>query len=504
VAILWPLPDRTVAAGADRRLGLRDRIGSALEFVRDESPTGMEQATILDAVHHLDRLRAGEAFPIRLPRGARGAGLCLAALVLVQALPIPPLLLSRDQREARAELREQAAKIEPLAKQMEQAAAEADDQQAQQVARELRKLAQQLNRGKVDKTQALLSMSELQKQLDKLDQRLEPSRPKTAGEAAEKVRQAAQDSMAQKAADLAREAARQGDQKAAAELQKLAEQARKSQDPSELRDLAKQLQQHASKLNASLGLPPDLMAELSAALAEGDLELSQEALQNLTAASQQLAQSDQLSKEELEQLAEQLKELSQALEGVDMKELAQLLQEASECLNAGECDKAGAALGKAYKLCKGGLGKAKLAGACRAASLGLGQCKGGSGFSYGRGGPAPQEHIPANAPSTQLFAPRVNENPGDLARVRGQIDPRGPMMTTTEKGAPVKITASRVPYYEVISDYSKTAEEALSREEVPPSYRSSVRAYFNALQSGAKAESKAEKTPSPAEPAKEQ
>ncbi len=58
-------------------------------------------------------------------------------------------------------------------------------------------------------------------------------------------------------------------------------------------------------------------------------------------------------------------------------------------------------------------------------------------------------------------------------------------MTTTEKGAPVRITESRVPYYEVISDYSRSAEEALNREEVPAAYRTTVRAYFSALQSGA-------------------
>ena len=58
------------------------------------------------------------------------------------------------------------------------------------------------------------------------------------------------------------------------------------------------------------------------------------------------------------------------------------------------------------------------------------------------------------------------------------------MMSTTEKGAPAVGSASRVPYYEVISDYSKTAEEALSKEEVPAAYRSTVRAYFRALQSG--------------------
>jgi hypothetical protein len=96
----------------------------------------------------------------------------------------------------------------------------------------------------------------------------------------------------------------------------------------------------------------------------------------------------------------------------------------------------------------------------------------------------PQKEIPPDAPGTQLFAPRQSENPGDLERVRAQINPQGPMLATTEKGAPPPGGASRVPYYEVISDYSKTAEEALAKEEVPPAYRGTVRDYFRALQSG--------------------
>ena len=62
--------------------------------------------------------------------------------------------------------------------------------------------------------------------------------------------------------------------------------------------------------------------------------------------------------------------------------------------------------------------------------------------------------------------------------------PGGEMAATTERGAPTTGSDSRVPYYEVITDYSKAAEEALSREEVPPAYRPTVREYFKALESG--------------------
>jgi hypothetical protein len=165
--------------------------------------------------------------------------------------------------------------------------------------------------------------------------------------------------------------------------------------------------------------------------------------------------------------------------------MAELLKQAAECMQAGDCQRAGELLSEALGLCKGRLGELELASACRASRLVLGQCRRfGYAKGLGRGGPMPQGQIPPNAPPTSLFAPRQSDNPGDLARVRAQINPQGPMLTTTEKGAPVKVTESRVPYYEVIGEYSKAAEDAMSREEVPPAYRSAVRAYFRALQAG--------------------
>ncbi len=482
-AFIWPLPDRMIAANADRRLGLRDRIGSAVQFVRDESPSGMEQATILDALRHLGLLRPGEAFPLGMPGRAKIAGLCLAALLLVQFLPIPALLLSKQEREEKAELQEHAARIEPLAKELEQAALKTDDEEAQEVARELRKLVQQLRRGQLDKKRALLAMAELEEKLERVERRAEQARPKTAHEAAEKLRRAAQESLASKARELARQARQQGDQRAARQLEHIAQQADKAPDASELQDLAEQLNEKAAELGASLGLPPEVLSALSEFFGGGELELSEEALRELEQMSQEVAQGS-LGAEDLELLAMEIEQLSELLSDTELAEMAELLKQAAECMRAGDARRAGECLGEALGLCQGRLGQLGLAGACRAGRLGLAQARRfGYGSRYGRGGPMKQDQIPPNAPPSMLFAPRQSDNPGDLARVRAQINPQGPMLTTTEKGAPTKVTQSRVPYYEVIGEYSKAAEDAMSREEVPPAYRGTVRAYFRALQS---------------------
>jgi chemotaxis protein histidine kinase CheA len=482
-ALIWPLPDRMIAASADRRLGLRDRIGSAVQFIRGESPSGMERATILDALRHLGLLRPSEAFPYVVPQRVKVAGLCLAALFLAQFLPIPALLLSKQEREEKAELQEHAARIEPLVKELEQTARQADDEEAQEVARELRKLMQQLQRGQLDKKRALLAMAELEEKLERVERRAEQARPKTAHEAAEKLQRAAQESLASKARGLARQAREQGDQRTARQLEQIAKRADKAEDPSELQDLAEQLNEKAAELGASLGLPPEVLSALSEFFGGGELELSEEALRELEQMSQNVAEGS-LGAEDLELLAMEIEQLSELLSDTELAEMAELLKQAAECMNAGDALRAGQYLKEALGLCQGKLGELGLAGACRASRLGLAQARRfGYSSGYGRGGPMKQDQIPPNAPPTMLFAPRQSDNPGDLARVRAQINPQGPMLTTTEKGAPTKVTESRVPYYEVIGEYSKAAEDAMSREEVPPAYRSTVRAYFRALQS---------------------
>ncbi len=484
-AFLWSLPDKLLAENADRRLQLHDRVASSLDFIQAAPPSGMQQAAILDALAHLDRLHPREAFPARAPRYSKTAVVCLVFLALAQLLPIPALLLSPREREEKVELREQAAKIEPLAKELERAATEAQDEEAAALAREMEKLVRQLQRGQLAKKQALLNMSELEQKLDHLDQRLAAARPKTAAETAQRMQQAAEQSIASKAMELARQAAAKGDQEAAKQLEKIAEQASKTQDFSELQELSRQLSEQASKLGASLGLPPDLLSSLAESLGGVNIQLSEEALKKLAEAAQNW--SSDLTPEEQQALAEELKELAKLLEGSDLKELQKLLEEASECLSSGNCDKAGKLLAKASSLSKTDLAKARLAAVCQACKAGCksGSCSGNQ-ITYGQGKPAPQQSIPPNAPSTQLFAPRGSDLPAEAERVRAQVNPQGPMLSTSEQGAPTKITESRVPYYEVISEYSKSAEEALAREEVPAAYRGSVRSYFESLQAGAK------------------
>jgi len=496
--LVWPLPDAALAVSADRRLGLRDRIGSAVHFARAGLPSAMHRAEVADALRHLDRARSADGFPLRAGRAAKVAGLCLAVLFAVQLLPIPPLFLSPRVRQERSLLRKEAALIQPLAEKLEQAARESEDEEAEQVAQRLQKLAQQLDRGQLDKKQALLKLDQLDKDLERVEQRVSAMPPKTAADAAEELQSAARETTSAKAMELAQQAEKAGNQKLAEELKRLAEEAVHAQDAAELQDLAERLGDYAAQLDTPLRLPTDLLASLAQAFSGAEFELSEEALKELAEMAAEWPK--ELTQEELDALANELEALAKMLEDTEMADVAELLKEAAECLRAGDIEGAAKALAK----CEGKLADCKFAltaGACRGGLLGiLGGLRGSNlasplrspgaraGSGMGRGGPAPQAFIPPNAPATSLYAPRTTETSGTMERVRAQVRPGGPMVVTTEKGAPTRVDPSRVPYYEVITDYSKAAEEALSREEVPPTYRTTVRDYFDALQSGAESQ----------------
>ena len=486
VCLLWHLPDRVIATSADRRLGLKDRLGSAVEFLARGAPSGMERAAVSDAADYVRRSRANEAYPLGFYRGAKAAGLCLAALLLAQTLPIPPLLVSPRAREERAALRREASKIEPLARKLEEAAKRDDNAEAAQLSHRLRELARKLDQGKLDKKQALLEVKKLDEDLAQFERKLGPPPVKTAGEAAEELQSAARESIASKAMELARKTAQSGDRQAAEEFKQLAERAKQAATPSELSDLAKELGERAARAGLPLNLPPELAALLSQAFADLDMDLSDQALEELAKTAE--TWSSNLSAEEMARLAVELEALAKSLEGTDLSELAKSLREAAECLRAGDCESAARCLGKGCELCRGKLARVNLAAICRSCRGGLcGLCGARSGSGAGLGiGPdrGTQKAIPPNSPAAALYAPRSTETSGSLAPVRAQVRLQGPMLATTVKGAPSKLTESRVPYYQVISDYSKAAEEALSREDVPSSYRSTVQAYFDALQPG--------------------
>ena len=65
-------------------------------------------------------------------------------------------------------------------------------------------------------------------------------------------------------------------------------------------------------------------------------------------------------------------------------------------------------------------------------------------------------------------------------KVKGQINPGGPMPSITLKGVSIK-GQSRVDYTEMTTSAQSEAQAALSQEQVPRAYQGAVRDYFDDL-----------------------
>lgn len=98
----------------------------------------------------------------------------------------------------------------------------------------------------------------------------------------------------------------------------------------------------------------------------------------------------------------------------------------------------------------------------------------GSG-QYGIGGPGNNRYKEVKGPVT-------DSGKGYTTKSSGNVGKEGMVFSAGEtKGAPDAAGPSSVPYYEVYSDYKKSAEKALTKEEVPPAYRKPVKDYFESL-----------------------
>ncbi|MGC9317524.1 MAG: hypothetical protein ACP5KN_05745 [Armatimonadota bacterium] len=485
-ALIWPLSDRLMAMSADRRAGLWDRMATAIELSTRDRPSGMERAQVMDAVRMLSAIRPLQAWPLRFDRTAKVAAGSLVALLAVQLGPIPPLLLSRQEREERAELREIARELEPAARELEEEAGETDDEEIERVSRELRRLTQQLRRGGLDKRRALLELDDIQDRLRKLEQRIRQPSLKTARETAREIGQRGRQEMARRAEELAERARRQGDRELERRMRELAAQARKAESAEEMRRLGAEMQSAAERMGAALS-PSALLDALSVALEAEDWAA---AIEGLEALQGMLAGGDrQLTEEEARELAERLAELAGKLSGTELAELAECLARAGECMKAGDCKGAAACLGRLGELESVELREAlRRAGkCCGGCCAGLRGRRAGTGAECIGIGPddGSRQSIPPGTPGASLYTPRETDVDASPEAVRSRVRPGGEAYASPVpvRGAPDEVAPSRVPYYEVIGDYSRAAEDALEREEVPPAYRATVRQYFQSLQS---------------------
>ncbi len=422
----------------------------------------------------------------------------------------------RDLAKATDRLRQESAELarNPTLRKMERAARTPGGNAPQTTPEALRKQIDQAQKQLGDRAGKEDEMDRLQKDLQKLQEAAKGLADNNPGAA-----QAAREALAKMASELARRAESMGlplpslDEAVAALQNAQVEQFLKDLEVAEndlekLADMAKtlaQLQQQAEKMGK----------DLAEQLRNGQAEAAIESLQKMI---------DQLQKGQLtpDQTARLADEIQRAVKpGDQLGKTGEHLQKALASLkkqgaSGGECQAGLAdAQEELRKLLEqmndaqammAALANLQKAQACVGNGQGWGSRPGSNpGFSKSPGRKGGKgvgtwsdssawsmpdqiddfwDNSGINRPdlAARGHTERDSSTPENIAptKVRGQIQPGGPMPSITLKGVSIK-GDSKVAYAEAVTAAQSDAQAALNQEQVPKAYRNAVRDYFDDL-----------------------
>ncbi len=486
--ILWAwvsrptIPDAAVAA--DERLGLKERLSTALQFLGG-GPSPLVPALAADAEAAARTIDPRQAWPVRAPRQWRMLAVAGAVFVGLYFVPQQSLLISPGRRAVKETMKREGKRLQKIAKDLRAKATARDLKTSKRVAKELEKLAKELARAKMRKKQALLKTGALTRKISEEQKRLAwRNTRQTMRAALSKLGKVPLESKAAK--DLARSASQRDLEQAAAKLKELAKKLQRGDlTPDEQKKLAKDLEKLSAQLAGSpLGAVASSLSDAADALSSGKCRKAaaalQQASQQASAAAKQMA-----DQQTVQSMADEAKMCQQAIAQADQP-----------CPHCG---------GKGCSMCQG-TGKR---GCCSGRGQGGRRASGtrsssGTFAGHGttnleqKGGPMPgyqgepKMDDPTKHPKWEekfqsIYAPEHIDVTTQDTRVKGQRTEQGKTYTTIVRSAPEKQPAF-APYYEVYQDYEAAAEDALSREDIPRGYKTYVRDYFDSLQPEGSAE----------------
>ena len=157
------------ARRADEELGLRQRLGTALELADHETDDPLEARQLADARSRLNEVDLRRAFRPRLaqrPLLVAGAGIAMTLLLVAWPNPQDDLL---DQRRAAREAAERVAeRVEEEADEIGEENVENPDPRREELERQLRELARQLREQGDDREATLARIGSVQEELSRM------------------------------------------------------------------------------------------------------------------------------------------------------------------------------------------------------------------------------------------------------------------------------------------------------------------------------------------------
>ena len=503
--LAWPLDPEAVARSIDRRAGLNDRLTTAWERSGQSGVFDPDQRA--EAVQTAKSLKPAELFRARLG-SPHAVALVLSALAAgIFVLGNSPLRPGGPTAAERKELAAAGQVVQRVAKPLEQRKPVAPA--AGGLGTEMRELGEKLERGRIDKMEAM-------RQANKLAEQAEQAAKETSEKAKEAFKPA-ESAYAQIAQDKLGEAglteedlqALKLDQQEQAALNELMNERgmgkTQSVDPGdakamglnetaqrmaglsdeERQALQDELAKRERELQESLAQDQSLTAQqrqelqnqveqtqrmqealkISEELREALRELAnseeakalREAIEKMRQSADQQSQGQQMTEEQMKQLQEAMQRAAEALKDPAMREaVRQAMRQALEQLESGEMS-----LESAQQMMS---------------ALGL--------LGGGEGGVGSDDEFA----DTGKIERRDDEmdTPGKTrtTAVRGDWSDKGESYSVEIK-APTKLGGtSSVPYQKRLPSAKRSAEQAIQREKVPKEHQRRVREYFDSLAGG--------------------
>lgn len=458
------------ALEADGRAGLQERLTSSLQLASVEG--AMFEALHADARRRLRDVKVAKAFQLRLPQRLR---LLWVPVLLfgVGYVFLPEFdLFGYQERQVAASVEKEARRVK--AERLKSAVRPLKQQDEgvplkglAETAMEIERVAEELAAGNLTEKQALAKMSDLS---DELRKRREELQPESAME-----RLAAEAGGLSEAKKLANNLLN-GDFKAAAqsvrELQKKAKEGKLSEEERE--KLAQDLEKLSDALKGEDGKQNSMLSE---ALAQAAADLKSGTL------GAQGREEGALSLEDAASILAQMDQTSVAMADIGEWQ-SEMLGGSEFCRSCGTklkaCKKGGDCAG-----CGPGYACYGLCGECAG---GWGQCAGLAGrgewrpgdssqFGNGMGGPG-RGRGSSTGPLPDVeddFVPTML--PGEISK--GKF-----LASITQRVAPDEEDAEATVSFiaGVVAEAEQEAEQALTKEEIPPGSREFVRQYFGSLE----------------------
>jgi len=347
---LRPISLMDAARLAEARLGLKERLSSALEFERTPQAAVAPDGVLLmrlqqeDAAVHARSLKAVEAVPLRWPWEAKAVLGGLAFLALALFLPTLPVLLPPGVLTERAIVHKTGDKLQKTARLIQKQAEGRHLDGTRRAALSMQRLGKRLATGKLDKKQAMVQIASLTKQM-KAEQMKKALANGGAGAASKSMAQAG----SQLAQALSGASASGSSSKAAGAGQKGGGGNKAGQKPGgsggqggkngasdpfhgfNVPGASKN--KNAASSTSPSGLPPTPeLRKAAQAMQQNDSQGLSEQLRQMASR----AESGKLSPAEQGQAAEDLQKLADALKNTPMPETQKHTQAAADALKRGD------------------------------------------------------------------------------------------------------------------------------------------------------------------------